>query len=771
MKLQKKSIFYFFIEKKARILFRIIILLLFFSIITIKAEVASRYKINNPEGIGEIFLGGVYIYANSYGDKVTMDAHLRHLAQNGITHVYLTTSTSMTDPTMSEVITMCEKYGLRISFQIESAYISSINDFTTSKAQAAANFINAYDTSAVLAYSVREEPPSNTPDSFIDSLLNHYANITSYCTNYDSTTPAPMYLLQSNISAIEDANANTSGQQPIATGADRYFVRWHFSDIGYIATPSKVLALQGQSNGFPAFLAETQSDQYFTAVFTCNTQQETYTKSYLQSTYPTKYSRWLTLAQNDNQGLSEDGDNIKIWSFYSPPKNLIRATMWQTIAFGSHGIMNWSCNPTPGSSSFNGLLGPDFKGGDAFDEFTSTVRELQPYAWIINRMSPSTNDGVTNDPTSLIWDGNFSLSNYTAHITVIVNGDVGTWANDSKTTFLNDSQTYRIDSDGELIDYTPYTTARTVTLTNQQTNMGSMYDLSTGQLIGSTSGTVDLEPGQGKFIWIGSQSNLEEIRLLCGFAGLTKLVGYMKGATEIPQDIRTIWPVDEFFANSGHIVKSQDVELDQRYRLHITASSPDGTQLGAYLSLYDSSWQPVGGSQIGIWNKSLSSSPQTFISDTFRVDSSEAAHARVHFYRTNRSGTLNIQDAWLEDIEHHEYLTNYYDNYNTIQLVPSKTYRVHVIAKKLDSNYDNSGLGIFCYNYRQAGGGVEMYRAVNKYWNLTALEEDPNEFVSNTFTAYDGQAIFLTIGIYNIHYNRDDGETVVIEKAWVEEVQ
>ena len=66
---------------------------------------------------------------------------------------------------------------------------------------------------------------------------------------------------------------------------------------------------------------------------------------------------------------------------------------------------------------------------------------------------------------------------------------------------------------------------------------------------------------------------------------------------------------------------------------------------------------------------------------------------------------------------------------------------------------------------------VKYFWAVNKYCNLTALEEDSNKFVSNTFTAYDGQAVFLTVGIYNIHYNRDTGETVVVEKAWIEEVQ
>jgi hypothetical protein len=388
-------------------------------------------------------------------------------------------------------------------------------------------------------------------------------------------------------------------------------------------------------------------------------------------------------------------------------------------------------------------------------------------------MALSTNAGVATNPATLLWSGNFSLASYNAHITVLVNGDIGTWANDSKTTFLNDSQTYRIDSNGELIDYTPYTTARTITLTNQQSSLGSMYDLATGQLIGSNSGTIDLEPGQGKIVWIGSQSDLNDIRLACGFTGLTKLVGYMNGSTQLPHHIRSVYPVDNLSNSSTYAVKSQDIEKGRRYRLHVTASSTDGATLGVYKYGFDSSWQIVSTIplSIGIWNNTLNSTPQTFTSDEFEINDASVATARVYYYRSNQTGTLKIHDSWLEDIEHHVQITNYYKNYSTVHLDPSKTYRVHVIARKLPSNYNDAGFGIYCYNYRPNGGGVEMYQAVNTYYNLTALGEDSNEFVSNIFTAYDGQASYLTVSLYNLHYNRDNGETLVIEKAWVEEVQ
>jgi hypothetical protein len=753
----------------------VMILLLTAGILNLCAEVPNRYKIDNPEGNGELFLGGVYIYASNYGDKATMDAHLRYLAQNGIKHVYLTASPTMTDPTTEELVDICAKYGIYASFQIENAYISSTNDFTGTKAQAAADFIDDYDDPVVLAYSVKEEPPSG---DFIDDLLDHYSDITSYCTNYDVTNPAPMYLLHNNLSAIEDANANTTGQQPIATGADRYFVRWTFSAGGYIMTPAKTLSLNAgvASDGFPEFRAETKSDQYFTAVISCNTEQKTYTKSYLQSTYPSYYSDWLTLAEDDNQGLSEDGDNINIWSFYRPPENLTRAMMWQAVAFGSHGIMNWSCNPIPGTSSFTGLLGPEFKGSDVFDEYTATLRELQPYAWLTNRMTPSTTNGLTSNPTSLMWLGNFSLSSYSAHIAVVVNGDIGTWANDSTTSFLSRSQTYRINSDGDLIDFTANTSAKTITLTNQQSNLGSMYDLATGTLIGSTSGNIDIEPGKGKFIWIGSQSDLEEVRLACGFTGLTKLVGYMNGSSQLPQNIRSIHPVDDFSNNSSYSVKSQNFEQGRRYRLHVTASSTDGATLGAYKYGFNSSWQIVSGiaASVGIWNETLNSTPQTFTSDEFVIDDVNVATARVYCYRSNQTGTLKIHDAWLEDIEHYEHISSYYKNYYSIQLNADtdKTYRLHVIARKSASTYDDAGLGMYVYNYRpKTGGGSEVYHQASIYWNTTALNEDSQKFASSTFSAYSSEASFLTVALYNIHCNRGDGETLIIEKAWVEEVQ
>ncbi len=739
---------------------------------TLYAEVPGRYIIANPEGHGELFLGGVYIYNKG---AINLDAHLRSLAQLGITHIYITASQNMTDPTVNELISMCGKYGLLVSFLIDGgAYVTDDLTNLSTKAQAAADFINAFDDPQILAYTVREEPFPNAVNNFIDTLLSHYANITSLCSNYNPGNPAPFYLLHNSVDAITDADNNTAGQQPAATGADRYFSRWVFSSAGgYIMTPSKTLQLLGgtANNGFPQFRAQTRANQYFTGVITCNAGQETYSKSYLQTAYPANYSAWLTLAQNSNQGLLEDGNNIKAWSYYRPPQNLTRAMVWQAIALGCHGIMNWSCNATGPDSSI-GLMGTDFKGTAALGEYTTAIRELQPYAWLINRMDLSGSAGVSADPSSETWIGNFTLPNYNAHIAVVVNGHVGTWVNGSTTNWLQRSDIFRINDSGDAIDYTPAAGTRSITLTNQQGGLGSMYDMATGTLIGSSSGAISLEPGQGKFIWIGGSNDLNAVRLNSGLRGLTKLVGYMNGSIALPNNIRSIYPVDAFSNNSGYVVKSQDIAIDRRYRLNVTAGSSNNAQLGAVLSVYDANWSDIGDYQIGIWNKALSSIPQTFVSDEFRADSSAGAvHARLNFYRSNSTGTLNIQDAWLEDIEYHERITGYYKAYYSIQMDPAKTYRIHVKARKLASAYNDAGLGIYCYNYRaRQGGGYELYQAVNKYYNLTALKVDPCEFVSNTFTAYDGQAVYLLAAFYNLHYNRGSGETLVIEKAWAEEV-
>ncbi|MHB9139079.1 MAG: hypothetical protein ACYC4Q_06725 [Victivallaceae bacterium] len=737
------------------------------------ADVPDRYIISHPEGHGELFLGGVYIYNKG---AINLDAHLRFLSQQGVTRVLFTpVSINTADPTINELTAMCVKYGLHVSFQLDGgAYVNDLTNLST-KAQLAANFINAFDCPQILDYSVREEPPSNASNNFIDTLLSHYSNITNACASkgYNSSNPVPFYLLHNSTAAITDAYNNTDGQQPAATGADRYFSRWAFSSAGgYIMTPSKTLELLGGSanNGFPQFRAQTRAGQHFTGVITCNVCQDTYAKSYLQATYPANYSEWLTLAQNSNQGLLEDGNNIKAWSYYRPPQNLTRAMVWQAVALGCHSIMNWSCNSS-GTSSFVGLMGADFKGSPALNEYTAAIRELQPYGWLINRSVLSSNTGVTTNPSSEMWLGNFTLPGYNAHIVAVVNGHVGTWANGSTTNWLQRSDVFRINSSGDVIDYVPATGTRSITLTNQQGGLGSMYDLSTGTLIGSSSGAITLEPGQGKFVWIGSSADLAAVRLNCGLSGLTKLAGYMNGSVSLPHNIRSIYPVENFSNNSAYSVKFQDIELNRCYRLNITANSSDGALLGAKLIYFDAGWANIHEEHIGIWGQALASTPQTFVSGEFRTDYAGGIYARVYFFRSNSSGTLNINDAWLEDIEHHERITSYYKNYSTINLAPAKTYRVHVKARKLPSAYSNAGLGIYCYNYRpKQGGGYEMYQAVNKYYNLTALEETPDEFVSNTFTAYDGQASYLTVGLYNLHYNRGSGETLVVEKAWAEEV-
>jgi hypothetical protein len=887
-------------------LFMIIFLLWNFSVLTLQAEVPDRYKINNPEGKGEVFLGGVYIYPPSF-DKITLDAHLRYLAQQGVNHVILSVWSAATDPTVSELIDMCKKYGLRITFQIYSGYIWGVSDFTSAKAITAADFIDAYDDPIILAYGVREEPYPNNPDSFIDLLLEHYRDISSYCTLFSPNNPVPFFLLHNNHNALVDASAYTgNGRQPIAIGSDYYYMRWYFYNGGFIVTPTDSLV-------YNAFLGDRPyalSSQYYTAVITNNARRTTYAKSYLQSTYPDDYSRILTLAQDGNQGVSEDGDNIKFWEFYSSPKNLTRARMWQTIADGSHGILNWSCDPGF-SYSYMGLLGPDSKGSDGvIEEYTSTIRELQPYAWIINRMALSANEGVSDDeddefPSSqvsaaiptLVWKGNFSLSGYNAHISVVVNGSVGSWGDGNNPRFLSTSQIYRIDDDGKLIDYTPYTTARTITLHNEQTSLGSMYDLATGQLIGAISGTVDLMPGQGKFIWIGNQSDLNEVRLACGFTGLTKIIGHMNGDVKTPENVsvitpsnnfsnnssylvkssallqlgtryrvhvtasspdgatlgvyktgfdstdtidwsksasmiwnktltstpqtftsrdfefipetvamgrvlyyrsnqtgtlnihdswiedishveppkhmRAIYPIDDFSNNSSYLVKSSALlQLGTRYRVHVTASSPDGAKLGVYKAVFDSTdtidWSK---STSMIWDKTLTSTPQTFTSGDFEFIPGIAAMGRVLYYRSNQTGTLNIHDSWIEDVSHEVNVTssNLGCSEITLDLDTTKNYRIHVIAKKNPSVYNNSGLEI-TYRYYDSSGATSMeYQEI--YSNSTALNEDYQQFTSSSFSGPSSSTPFMRVVFSNVHYDRENGETLVIKKAWVEEVQ
>jgi len=490
------------------------------------ANDVTRLYLPDPDGRGELFNGGLYIYDRE-ANAGLLDDHLRTLADKGLTHHYFTTPNSADEAVYTgyadNVLELSKRYGTKASFQLNFAYWNpSWSEAALDRnAQEAANFINNYrDDSAVMSFSVKEEPHT----AQVPRVLAYYNDIV----NTHGATDAPLGMIFGAVSGSYSDTAkqvfedNPYGIYPLVTGFDPYRFIWMSSVLnGVISTP--LSALNMLNRDFTRDRAYIRDDQFPMAVIQAFAwSEEKYhlkTLSELQAEFSNdEYQRLLRLADNNNQGLSyfdENRDSILFWNHYNSPINTMSAQTWLAIATGYKGVQVYHGSPGPFSNKPNrhGIMGPDGTGSPQLDEFAETINELHKFAWVINRMKY---EGVDTDYVNEFvyvdraYSGSFSLPGYDGKMVVLMNADVGTWANNS--TYWLDEELYRIDENGDVFaeDYTPKTTERSIELTNVIGS--SMYDLETGNLIGTSTGSVSIYPGKGKLIFIGSEAELNSLR-------------------------------------------------------------------------------------------------------------------------------------------------------------------------------------------------------------------------------------------------------------------
>lgn len=503
----------------------LLLLLLASQSIAIPEPPNKSLVVKNSSGTGEVFLGGVYMYKSVDWTKEIMEDHFNLLSSLGVNLIHIN-SLNYYQSSGEEVLALAKLHNMKIIYQIDSAYFTG--SVEQSKVEQAISVINKYiDDDTFIGFNVKEEPS----EGFIDALMDYYQEI--YLQS--GIEHIPFFLLHNQTSASNKVKDEYSEFPyiPAITGTDRYMFRFHItSGNGYIMTPKKVFSTHNSSNiGFPFFYNNRVQNQSFVGVITSNANQKTFSKETLASFAGctvtqidagtcTKYNRWYSLAESNNQGLSLGANpgEITSWSHYRPPHNAMAAQTWLAIANGSQAVMAWSAQPTP--SAFRGLVengAPHY----TFIEYSNVLNEVRDLGWVANRMVPKyTTETFSaeyiNQPSyynSDLYERRFSIEGINGDVVVLVNTLVGTWNGSNRNT-LSLTDNYRLDENGEVIpeDYTPFYAAESIRLSSGE----NVYDIKTGELLSNNELTID--PGMGRFLFVGTEAQLTKLRNAAGLS-------------------------------------------------------------------------------------------------------------------------------------------------------------------------------------------------------------------------------------------------------------
>ncbi len=486
------------------------------------------FRETSPSG-GKYFFGGPYCYLNNDTTAADFTSYCQTLSQYGFTMIHIAVNNNQTDPTISEVITACQNNGLKIVFEAIDAYF--YHDDTTSELEAKAaimnDFYNDYHCGTVRAYNIKEEAKiEDMPKlkSYVQMIKNENPNIPLYMT-FTKRQPDSLPWARDNAMPLVVA----SGLQAYSD-SDRYYL-WGASSPWLIAKErfelSEIQIVEytgdwGPNNVHPVAIISGTAYQKTCGKFgLMNNWDDTYGSG--GSIH--YYNDLLSDAQANNNGWSVvDDTHLNLWRNYRPPENAMANKVWVSVATGYRSVFAWCASPGDINRSSSWIYQTMWRsdaGRNVLEEFGDTVTEMQQYGWIINTIAYRANWNNVTTTTDRVLIGNFQLfGGFTGRISVVVNCDVGLWdVNNAENLRKEDS--FHINNSGNNIgcvsdnDYTPLTSSRSISLTKVPSLSGSMWDVATGTEI--TNGSIDIYPGRGKFIFIGSQTELNEIRSNCGY--------------------------------------------------------------------------------------------------------------------------------------------------------------------------------------------------------------------------------------------------------------
>jgi hypothetical protein len=473
---------------------------------------------------------GFYIYLYNWKQNTDpaatdLDEALTEMAGRGFNLLYVGGVSDT--PVWKRLLEQCIKHHIAVIPQLEFAYLRNPNDDVAALAAKAVQFIRKYkDHPAVIAFSVREEPR----EALMPALKRYFKSI------QQEVPDVRLHLLFDTLGPLKKLEEPF----PQIIGTDRYPFWWEFGSGGHRATPS--YALNWFRRQMDAYYRETQARGVeFQATFTADTLEYLGTEDQVRkSFYPAmsesqrgKYLRsFKENARKKNLGLAEAHDGLyQWWKYYRPPANCTSAMAWLSVLEGARSILVWSWAPLPkdmkdfahhiggkaGHEYISSITGWRGNGTPQLEEFTATARELQHFAGLIRVMTrEAATAGEPEKPvmgTSAenLFLQSFAVPGYRGKAVVVVNTAVGSWCEGRSPSNISPTSLYRIDDEGNALDYTPFTAAREVAARVLSDTL-ECVDLKTGKTVPIDANGVikiSIRPGGGRFFFVHPKGGKE----------------------------------------------------------------------------------------------------------------------------------------------------------------------------------------------------------------------------------------------------------------------
>ncbi len=490
------------------------------------------------------FRCGFYLYLWSWDqtkDPAAKDVEeqIERMAAMGFNYVYVAGAAE--SPIWHRVLEVCTRLRMAVVAQLGGGAYLTPDSNIDKQVGIAARFINAYKNHpAVLYFLIKEEPSP----SFMPRVEEYYSKLLT------EVPDAPLYLLHNGLKASEIQKP----PYPVAVGTDRYPFWFEFGVNNNRATPSS--ALRWYHTQIDAFYQHAKErGQAFEVVLTDWVQQIYRDQSrILKSLYPQSaddevkektLSRLERLAEAGNHGISQGPDGkIHIWKYYRPPANCLAAMGWLAVMEGAHAVSNytWSRPNIKEEIRFCGTFGWDEQGLPSTTEYAAFLNEVRPFGRLVRAMTKETTP-VLNEPQGhedvqtaapkappirlkepdAIWRS-FTIPGYDGRVVIVVNTQVGSWSDGRSPDRLEEKDPFRIDDEGNLLDYRAYHLPRKLSF-HLAGDVGGesdeeCIDLGSGasvELDANGSGALWISPGRGKIVFIGKKGSGEAARLRAEF--------------------------------------------------------------------------------------------------------------------------------------------------------------------------------------------------------------------------------------------------------------
>ena len=410
----------------------------------------------------------------------------------------------------------CAKRDIRIVCQLDFAYLRNNSNVDELVAKAV-GFLKRFGAHpAVLAISVREEPPA----SLLGKLQAYYTGILK---------AAPDTVLQLT-HAKTNAAAVTPEPYPHLMGGDPYPFHWTPWAQGYTATPR--YAFTWFRKNCHAFWESAYARKaLYQLTFTSNAYWRSCDEAELKKRYgkkPALLKQIRKWAKDGNQSwfIEPKTGLYARWELHRPPTNATRAMVWIGVMEGAKSLLHWSLSPSyppepagkraPERTKFFTMGGVDLAGdGPELAEYAETFRTLRRFEDLILNMR--------KDTTSLIGAPELMLRMHQLDtgqwLAVVVNTHIGSW-NKGDTRYFKNDDVYRFSKRGRPLDFQPDEAPRSYRI-KVPTSLGVPYDLHTGKPLWRASGkheatyALRLMPGRGRFLFIGRRSDLPRVLRRC----------------------------------------------------------------------------------------------------------------------------------------------------------------------------------------------------------------------------------------------------------------